>query len=469
MNFETVNKLPAAFLERMRALLPNDFDAFLASYHQEPQRGLRINPLKCTERTVSQLSEFPLRPTGFEPLGYYLDRTEVGTGNHPLHHAGAFYLQEPAAMIPAASAYIAEGDYVLDVCAAPGGKSTQLAARIGCTGMLVANEFVPARAKILLSNIERLGIQNAIVTNTDAAHLAEWYPECFDCVLVDAPCSGEGMFRKNPDAIAEWSEETVAMCAARSYDILSAAECCLRPGGTLIYSTCTFAAEENELLIAHFLSTHPDYTIEPLPASVQAITTPGIALTECREDLTRTARCYPHITGGEGQYVCVMRRAGDAERRAIPVGKYSERLTRDEQRAIDALFGELFDKDLRPTVIKYRGLLYAIPAHLQVSGSCFSLGARIGEFKGSRIAPHHHLFSAWGSTMRRTWCFAHDDPRVLRYLHGETIQITDADTVGEAGDGFGCVTVDGCPLGGAKRVGDVLKNHYPKGLRIQGV
>ncbi len=461
-------KLPAAFCARMKGLLGDDYPAFLASYEREMQRGLRVNPIKAdTDAVTSALSDLPLRPIPYFAHGYYLDCAEVGTGNHPLHHAGAFYLQEPAAMLPVASAVIQKGDFVLDVCAAPGGKSTQLAALIGDEGLLVSNEFVPSRAKILLSNIERLGVPNAIVTNTDAAHLRQWYEGCFDAVVVDAPCSGEGMFRKNEDAIAEWSEENVAMCAARSFEIICDASHCLRDGGTLIYSTCTFAPEENEALIARFLAEYPDYTVEVLPESVRAMTTPGIKIPDCREDLSKSARCYPHVTGGEGQYVCVLKKGGDAARRAIK-GAF-EKLQKPELAAVDTLFSELFKNKEAPTAVKYKGQLYAVPAHLSVSGNCFSLGVRIGELKGSRIAPHHQLFSAYGKKMQRKWDFPVDDARILRYLHGETVEITNDDCTGDTSDGFGCVTVCGCPLGGAKRVDNTLKNHYPKGLRIPNI
>lgn len=465
MSSSIEQKLPATFCTRMKGLLGDDYPAFLASYELPMQRGLRVNPYKTDARAVlTALSDLPLRPIPYEKNGFYLDCTEVGTGNHPLHHAGAIYLQEPAAMLPVASAVIEKGDFVLDVCAAPGGKSTQLAAAIGREGLLVANEFVPSRAKILLSNIERLGISNAVVTNTDAAHLRAWYEGCFDCVLVDAPCSGEGMFRKNEDAIAAWSEDNVAMCAERSFGIISDAAHCLRPGGTLIYATCTFAPEENEALIARFLASNPDYSVEELPDAVRARTVRGMAIPGCTEDLTRAARCYPHVTGGEGQFVCVLKKAGDAPRNAIR-GTF-EKLTKQELAAVDALFSELFRKEDAPSVVRHKGLLYAVPPQLSVSGQCFSLGVRVGELKGSRIAPHHQLFSAYGVNMKRQWDFFADDVRILHYLHGETVEITDAICVGDTSDGFGCVTVCGCPLGGAKRVGNTLKNHYPKGLRI---
>lgn len=465
MSQTTEVRLPAAFCARMKGLLGDDYEAFLASYDREPQRGLRVNTLKCTDAALLHaLGAEDMRPIPYTDTGYYLDRADIG-GSHPLHHAGAFYIQEPAAMLPVAAAVIRRGDFVLDVCAAPGGKSTQLAAMIGEDGLLVSNEYVPSRAKILLSNLERLGVTNAIITNTDAAHLGEWYAGCFDAVVVDAPCSGEGMFRKNETAVTEWSEENVAMCAARALGILSDACHCLREGGTLIYSTCTFAPEENERLIARFLSSHPDYHVVPLPQAVRDVTVPGLRIDGCAEDLSRCARCYPHVTGGEGQFVCVMRKDGDAMRAPIR-GSALEKPTKAEAAAIAALMDELFAKDAAPNVIRYRGTFYAVPPQMAMSGVCFSAGVRIGEQKGSRLAPHHHLFSAYGRTMRRRWELAPDDERVLRYLHGETVEITDDDVCGEDGDGFGCVCVCGCPLGGAKRVGATLKNHYPKGLRI---
>lgn len=457
--------LPKAFCERMRRLLGDEYPAFLAAYEREPQKGLRFNPCKGDGDTANFLanSTFPLRETGFAENGFYFDETEAGVGNTPEHHAGMIYVQEPAAMIPvaAASGYLCRGDYVLDVCAAPGGKSTQLAALIGREGLLVSNEFVPARAKILLSNIERLGIPNAIVTNTDAKHLASWYENAFDCVLVDAPCSGEGMFRKNPFAISEWSEENVAMCAERSFGILSDAQNCLRPGGILIYSTCTFAPEENEELISRFLAAYPDYTVLELPDAIRRVTTPGLSVPGCREDLSRSARCYPHVTGGEGQYVCLLQKGGTGERQ--PTEDTLKLPAKAEQKAADALLADLFPKDKLPLVRRCGETLYVTPAHLRVPGVCFSCGVKLGEQKGERIVPHHQLFSAYGRDMKRVWDFSARDPRISAYLHGDTVSLTAEENI--VGEGFGCVTVDGCPLGGAKNVGGILKNHYPKGLR----
>lgn len=460
--------LPRAFCARMERLLGEEYGAFLASYACEAQKGLRFNPCKGDGRLgmdeFFEKSAFPLRKTEFAKDGFYFDCTESGIGATPEHHAGIIYVQEPAAMLPAAAAgmYLSKGDHVLDVCAAPGGKSAQFAAAVGAEGLLVSNEYVPARAKILLSNIERLGIPNAVVTNTDAQTLGKRYPQAFDCVAVDAPCSGEGMFRKNPLAVSEWSEENVAMCACRSFDILSAAEECLRPGGLLMYSTCTFAPEENEELIARFLDAYPDYTVLPLPEKVRGVTSPGLRVPGCREDLSLSARCYPHITGGEGQFVCLLRKGGDAPRREI-----SETLltapTKAEQKAVSALFADLFDGKDVPLVRRCGENLYAVPPQMRVPGVCFSCGVKIGKLRGERILPHHQLFSAYGHRMRRKWDFSPEDERISAYLHGDTVTLTEEEN--RCGDGFGCVTICGYPLGGAKNVGGVLKNHYPKGLR----
>ncbi len=454
--------LPESFCRRMQALLGDGYAAFLASYDKAPQKGLRVNLCKCTVAQFLSGTSLPLRRIEFVPEGFYLDCTETGTGNLPEHHAGMLYLQEPAAMLPVAAAGIRAGDHVLDVCAAPGGKSTQIAACIGTEGVLCANEFVPSRAKILLSNIERLGVPNAIVLNTDAAHLRAWYEGCFDVVLVDAPCSGEGMFRKNPLAISEWSEEAVRRCAVRSYEILENAAECLRAGGTLVYSTCTFSPEENEWLIARFLETHAEYSVQKLSDAICAVTVPGITVPQCREDLTRCARCYPHITGGEGQFVCVLHKDGHAARR--PVRNVLQPLKKQEQATVSACFSDLFLDGHAPLVQTIGGILYAVPPQMAVAGSCFSCGVRVGDIKNDRLVPHHQLFSAYGTHMRRTWDFSRSDVRIKQYLHGDAITLT-AEESRQLPDGFGCVLLEGCALGGAKKVGTMLKNHYPKGLR----
>ena len=229
------------FLERMQSLLGDEFDAFLQYYNGENFRGLRVNTLKCTAEALQGALPFELKPTPFCPDGFYLPADVSSLGNHPLHHAGAFYMQEPSATSAVEMLGVQPGDRVLDLCAAPGGKSTQIGAKLKGEGLLWSNEIVKSRANILLSNIERMGIANAVVSNCHPEQLCERLAGCFDRVLVDAPCSGEGMFRKNSAAQTEWSEEHVKSCAERQLHILNSAKHALKPGGVLVYSTCTFS------------------------------------------------------------------------------------------------------------------------------------------------------------------------------------------------------------------------------------
>ena len=298
--------LPKSFSERMSRLLGDEYAAFLASYERPRSVGLRMNPRKaalppeyCTERVP------------WAENGYYYP-PEERPGLSPLHDAGAYYLQEPSAMAPAALLDAQPGELVLDLCAAPGGKSTQIAAAMQGRGLLVCNEIHPKRARVLASNIERMGVSNALVLNEHPARLR--FPRCFDRILVDAPCSGEGMFRKEEAAVTDWSEETVAMCAARQTEILATAAQMLRPGGRLVYSTCTFSPEENEGVISRFLKEHPDFSVARVDAPWFAPGRPDW-IAEPAEGVERTFRLWPHKLRGEGHFAAVLENnaAGDAE------------------------------------------------------------------------------------------------------------------------------------------------------------
>lgn len=252
--------LPQDFAERMKDMLKEDYDAFLKSYENEKYQALRVNPLKAKDAAVEEKAPFSLTKVPWAAHGFYYDSADQ-PGKHPYHEAGVYYIQEPSAMAPAEYLEAKPGERILDLCAAPGGKSTQIGAALNGEGLLISNEIHPARAKILSENIERMGIRNAIVTNETPEHLSEIFVEYFDRILVDAPCSGEGMFRKNEDAMTEWSKENVTLCAERQDGILSHAASMLRPGGRLVYSTCTFAPEENEGSISRFLEKHPEFSI----------------------------------------------------------------------------------------------------------------------------------------------------------------------------------------------------------------
>ena len=255
-------ELPQAFTVRMKKLLGSEeYADFIESYEKERTQGLRINPLKTEDGTALAEKMFHLEKIPWAEEGYYYSKSER-PGKHPYHEAGVYYIQEPSAMAVAELAAPRQGEWVLDLCAAPGGKSTQLAGKLMGKGVLVCNEIHPARAKILSQNMERMGIGNSIVTNEDSEKLARWFGPVFDKIVIDAPCSGEGMFRKDEEARLQWSEEHVAACAVRQAEILDNGAAMLKPGGRLVYSTCTFAPEENEESIRTFLERHPEFKIE---------------------------------------------------------------------------------------------------------------------------------------------------------------------------------------------------------------
>ena len=297
----------------MKKLLVAEFDAFAASYDRPRNVGLRRNPQKGAQLA---LPEFGLTPVPWCADGFYYDAA-ARPGLSPLHEAGCYYLQEPSAMAPAELLDVQPGMRVLDLCAAPGGKSTQLAAKLAGCGLLVCNEIHPKRAQILAQNIERMGIANTLVLNEHPKNLSPRFDGYFDRVLVDAPCSGEGMFRKEEAAVADWSEETVAMCAARQIEILRTAASLLRPGGRLVYSTCTFAPQENEGTISAFLQEHPDFSVIPIGSPYFSPGRPDW-IADPAAGLEGTARLWPHHLRGEGHFAAVLQKSGDAPGRDIP-------------------------------------------------------------------------------------------------------------------------------------------------------
>ncbi len=316
MKEEQLIRLPEQFTERMKELLGEEYQEFIDSYDKVRVQGLRLNPWKTHWMTETDLevlrNRFGLERIPWAQQGFYYDGASR-PGRHPLHEAGAYYIQEPSAMAVAELLAPQPGERVLDLCAAPGGKSTQAAGKLGQKGLLVSNEIHPARAKILSQNVERMGIGNAVVTNEDSRKLLDYFPEYFHKIVVDAPCSGEGMFRKDELARQEWSIDNVKLCASRQAEILDNAAGMLMPGGRLVYSTCTFAPEENEASIQGFLNRHPDFYIEDVgvPTGFEQFGAgqPQWAEGGC-EELSRTFRIWPYRTEGEGHYLAVLRRRG---------------------------------------------------------------------------------------------------------------------------------------------------------------
>lgn len=453
--------LPEKFCERMEKLLGKDYPAFLRAMTEDaPVHGVRVNGVKYSVSDFTTHAPFETTKIPYAEDGFI--HTQEKIGRHPYHHAGILYSQDPGAMSALAGAPIPRGGRVLDVCAAPGGKSAQLAAGIGPDGLLVSCEYVPSRCHLLVSNIERLGIPNALVLNTDAPTLAAFYPAYFDMVVVDAPCSGEGMFRKNEEAIAEWSEENVRRSAERQREILASAAACVAPGGYLVYSTCTFAPEEDEEQVAAFLASHPDFTLAPFSDAVSRHTAPGIQPDGCPHDLTLTRRFYPHIAPGEGQFAALMRRAPGGAPGTPAYRDATDAPAKADAAVLSAFFRDNMTDDLSGRVRLLHGNLILPPDLPIPPRAVFAAGVAVGEIRKGVLFPHHQLFTTHGCRFRRKLDLALDDPRLFAYLHGDVIPAP------ELANGYAAVLVDGCPLGGGKVVDGVLKNLYPKGLRNMG-
>ncbi|MBO5620418.1 MAG: RsmB/NOP family class I SAM-dependent RNA methyltransferase, partial [Butyrivibrio sp.] len=397
-------------------------------------------------------------------------------GKHPYHEAGLYYIQEPSAMAPVHFLDPKPGDKVLDLCAAPGGKSTQIACRMDSKGILVTNEINRDRARILSLNIERLGIKNALVLNEDSGHLADVFEGYFDKILVDAPCSGEGMFRKNEEAFSEWSPENVSMCAARQKEILDNAARMLVPGGRIVYSTCTFSPEENEINVSEFLKRNPDFHA----VSVDLVSGMENGRAEfagegCNPEVTESVRLWPHRVRGEGHFLCVLKREGKEGQDNsgyIPGGR-NIRAKNEMIKAFNAFAGECFDNEFKlpdGIIISFGDQLYLTPDKTPgINGlKVIRPGLHLGTVKKDRFEPSHALALAIKpEDVRLTADLSSDSNEIKQYLNGQTLRLSESSFAGkEKAKGWCLVTTDGYSIGWGKLSSGMLKNHYPKGLRI---
>ena len=427
--------LPEAFLVRMKHQLGEEYDLFLQSLERPRAVALRFNPLKGeSPRLPFVEGAVPWEKTGF----YYTP--EARPGLHVYHEAGVYYLQEASAMAPVALLDPQPGEKVCDLCAAPGGKTTQIAGRMMGEGFLLCNEIHPARAKILSRNIERMAVRNALVTNEHPANLARHYSGFFDRVLVDAPCSGEGMFRKEEAAVTDWSPEAVRMCARRQAEILHSAAELVRPGGRLVYSTCTFAPEEDEEAVANFLAAHPEFA----PEEVQA---PWFVPGE-----NASYRLWPHKLLGEGHFAAVLRKNGGEDTQIPPAGGAAlPQLWQSFAKELDLRLPE-------GKVVLFGQKLFWAPAQMPEISRLKVLrpGLELGEMKKNRFEPAHAL-ALWLRTCRNIQRFDADSEEMKAYLHG--------DVVPSKCKGWCLVCAGDYSIGWGKGDGNVLKNHYPKGLR----
>ena len=427
--------LPQEFLSRMQVQLGPEYPEFLQSLERDRAVALRFNPLKGEAPSLSFVGE----GVPWEPMGYYYD-PQTRPGLHPYHDAGVYYLQEASAMSAVALLDPQPGERICDLCAAPGGKSTQIAGRLMGEGFLLCNEYSPKRAKILSSNIERMGIGNALVTNETPDRLAEHLPGYFDRVLIDAPCSGEGMFRKEEAAVTDWSPETVEMCARRQAEILDAGAVLVRPGGRLVYSTCTFAPQENEQAVAEFLKRNPDF--EPETVYAPWFTPAGEG----------QFRLWPHKLLGEGHFGAVLRRKGDQP--AAGVGASGEKLPKLWEE-----FARQLGIKLPPgKAVAFGTHIFWAPEELPSLKGLKVLrpGLELGELKKDRFEPAHAL-ALWLKSCNCVENVSADGNEIQNYLCGNVIPSNKK--------GWCLVTVDGYSVGWGKGDGVQLKNHYPKGLR----
>lgn len=450
---------PQEFEDRMKDMLGSAYPEFETAMEGEACRGLRINPLKVSREDFLKDCPFSLTPVPWEENGFYFD-AEDAPGIHPFHQAGVYYIQEPSAMAPAGYLKVKPGERVLDLCAAPGGKTTQLAGAMQGEGILFSNEIHPARAKILSENVERMGIKNAIVFNETPEHLSRRFPEYFDKVLVDAPCSGEGMFRKNETALLEWSLLNVEHCAKRQDDILDCAAKMLRPGGRMVYSTCTFAPEENEGSISRFLKRHPEFSV------AFGKKYPGMGggnpcwISEPALHIEDTIRLFPHKVKGEGHFAAILEKTdtrGMGSFREIPERGVKEK----DCKAFFDFAGENLNITPKGVYLYFGEQLYLLPKGTPGLKGLKVLrpGLHLGTNKKNRFEPSHALaLSLMPKEAVHLADFSPKAREIQEYLKGQAI--------GFCGEkGWYLLTVGGYGIGWGKMAGNMMKNHYPKGLR----
>ena len=434
-----MNSLNEEFLGRMKHLLGAEYEDFYNSLSCLDEKSIYINENKISVEDFLRVVDFDVSPIEYEKCGFYVDSEK--RGRHPLSHAGAFYIQEPSAMFTV-NAYKFKGDeIVLDMCSAPGGKTIQIANRIP-NGVLISNEIVKNRSEILFSNVERMGLKNVIITNEKPENLVSAYANTFDVCLVDAPCSGEGMFRRGEEITNFYNANLPSMCKTRQLEILQQADKCLKKNGVLIYSTCTYSKEENEEVVSEFASA---FGYKILNIDAPEYFNRGI-------DMTEAVRLYPHKVKGEGQFVALLIKNSNNDLSSKKV------LSLKECEKSNKLLKEFTNLNKKSYVFK--NFSYIIPdlSLIKKDINYVSVGTRVAEIKQNWIEPNHNLFTAFGRDFNRKINLKLNDENVKKYLKGETFS-------DENGDFYGAILIENCPVGGYKISKGKFKNLYPKGLR----
>lgn len=434
--------LNQVFLQRMKEYLGNEFEAFLGSYNKPNVRSLAVNNSVISNQAFEAIFDLDIAKIPYLDNGYLLMDENIKMGFHPLHHAGAFYMQDPSAMCVLNSIDFPSNFLALDLCAAPGGKSIQLANKLP-NGILISNEIDKERVKALYSNIERMGLKNVVVTNNSPADFLKDFKEAFDLILIDAPCSGEGMFRKYPSAIDLWSLENVEVCHNRDIEIVDIAHQLLKKGGILIYSTCTFAKEENEDIISYLIDKY-NYNQKDIKPLLKSVLKEGF--------IPLTYRFYPHLLEGEGQFLAVLEKTEGSERNLKNFTKFSKSVEFNEfcKKSLNTSITNIFQRN--------DDLYYYIAPFDLSSLKVVNYGVKLGEIYNKRFVPNHNMFKALSSYFPNHLNLDYKDELVSRYLHGEQISY-------DVASGFGVIKVNNVPLGGYKANSNNLNNYYPKGLR----
>ena len=471
---DKIKTLPLPFLERMKEMLGDDYDAFLKSYENPRTYGLRVNTAKLSCQEFEALSPFKLQPIPWISNGYFYNE-ESRPARCPYYQAGLYYLQEPSAMTPASRLPIEPGDFVLDLCAAPGGKATALGAALNDTGFLLANDISTSRARALLRNLELFGIKNMLVTDEKPAKLAQRFPSFFNKILLDAPCSGEGMFRKEEALARDWTPEKSAELSDIQKDLVLKAADMLRPGGMLLYSTCTFAPCEDEEVVAYLLSERPDMELIEMPGyegfSAGRPKFAGAAAVFDSEELRKCVRIFPHKMDGEGHFLALFRKKGDS---LPPVFRSSEKgPDKNTRKWLDEFFAAIGLKtlggqefDWNRVEVRKDKVYYQLPFPLDLRGISFLRnGLYLGDLKKNRFEPSQPLALALHKgDIEATISLSVSDERITRYLKGETLNIEPDEAAHKKGWHLLCA--DGYPVGFGKLVNGILKNKYPAGWRV---
>lgn len=445
--------LPIEFTNKMKTMLEDEFPQFIESYNTPHYSALRLNPLKNTQHIIPLLES----PVKWAKNGFYFNSEKTQLGKLPYHNMGLYYIQEPSAMLPAEVIDAKNNETILDLCASPGGKSTQIATGLKNAGLLISNEIVPKRANILKDNISRLGITNTIVLNETPENISRHFDRYFDKILVDAPCSGEGMFRKNPEVVNEWNENNVKMCATRQLNILNTIKNCLKNNGILVYSTCTFSPEENEQIIEQFLLENPDFSLVEIDNKYFSRGLVKNTKTNFK-DIVKTVRIFPHKTNGEGHFVAKLQKNSDTEEFSTKLQKSS--INKKSLQLWKSFESKFLKTPIKGTFLQFGENIYNVP------DNCPSLdrlkvvysGLYLGSIQNNRFIPSHELaLSLSPETFIQS--IEINESELEEYIHGNTLS-TDLNI-----SDWTLITYQNNPVGWGKTTNNTVKNHYPKYLR----